>query len=135
MKRAPLAVVVTMLARSSSAGKLERVQFLARLEAHGLAGAMLTSVPVRGLRPMPVLRARTLKTPNPRSSMRSPAAKACLRPSKTVSTAASALVRGRPVRSTTLMDDVLLNQWSNLAGANWIDCTTPYAPCYRFCCD
>ena len=29
------------------------------------------------------------------------AAKACFRPSKTVSTAASALVRGRPVRSMT----------------------------------
>ena len=58
-------------------------------------------VPVRGLRPMPVLRARTLNTPNPRNSMRSPAVRASFRPSNTVSTAASALVRGRPVRSIT----------------------------------
>ena len=63
------------------------------LKRTALPGVMLTSVPVRGLRPIPVLRARTLKTPNPRSSMRSPAVRACLRPSKTVSTAVSALVR------------------------------------------
>ena len=71
------------------------------LKRTALPGVMLTSVPVRGLRPMPVLRARTLKTPNPRSSMRSPAARASFKPSNTVSTAASALVRGRPVRSIT----------------------------------
>src|ERR1017187_2063545 len=71
------------------------------LKRTALPGEMLTSVPVRGLRPMPVLRARTLKTPKPRNSMRSPVVRACLRPSKTVSTAASALVRGRPVRSIT----------------------------------
>ena len=33
---------------------------------------MLTSWPVRGLRPMPVLRGFTLNTPNRRSSMRCP---------------------------------------------------------------
>jgi len=71
------------------------------LKRTALPGEMLTSVPVLGLRPIPVLRGRTLKTPNPRSSIRSPVARACLRPSKTVSTAASALARGNPVRSMT----------------------------------
>jgi hypothetical protein len=71
------------------------------LKRTAFPGVMLTSVPVRGLRPIPVLRARTLNTPKPRSSMRSPAARASFRPSNTVSTAASALVRGRPVRSIT----------------------------------
>ena len=33
---------------------------------------MATSAPVRGLRPIPVLRGRTLKMPNPRNSIRSP---------------------------------------------------------------
>lgn len=71
------------------------------LKRTAFPGVILTSVPVRGLRPIPVLRARTLNTPNPRSSMRSPAAKASFKPSNTVSTAASAFVRGRPVRSIT----------------------------------
>ena len=42
------------------------------LKRTALPGGMETSAPVRGLRPMPVLRGCTLKTPNPRSSMRSP---------------------------------------------------------------
>src|SRR5438309_1062897 len=62
---------------------------------------MLTSAPVRGLRPIPVLRGRTLKTPNPRSSMRSPWASAFFMLSKTVSTASSALVLVMPVLLTT----------------------------------
>jgi len=37
---------------------------------------MLTSAPVRGLRPIPVLRGFTLKTPKPRNSMRSPCVRA-----------------------------------------------------------
>ncbi len=71
------------------------------LKRTAFPGVMLTSVPVRGLRPIPVLRARTLNTPKPRNSMRSPAARASFKPSNTVSTAASAFVRGRPVRSIT----------------------------------
>ena len=35
-------------------------------------GVMSTFLPVRGLRPTPVLRGLTVKTPKPRSSMRSP---------------------------------------------------------------
>ena len=38
----------------------------------------MTSAPVRGLRPMPVLRGLTVKTPKPRSSMRSPCDEALL---------------------------------------------------------
>ncbi len=34
----------------------------------------MTSAPVRGLRPMPVFRGRTVKTPKPRNSIRSPCA-------------------------------------------------------------
>jgi hypothetical protein len=71
------------------------------LKRTAFPGVMLTSVPVRGLRPIPVLRARTENTPKPRNSMRSPAARASFKPSNTVSTAASAFVRGRPVRSIT----------------------------------
>src|SRR5690242_2869815 len=39
-------------------------------------GGIDTSAPVRGLRPIPVLRGFTLKTPNPRNSIRSPCSKA-----------------------------------------------------------
>ena len=52
---------------------------------------------------MPVLRGLTLKTPNPRSSMRSPRSMARFIVSKTVSTAISALVLLKPVRFTTLV--------------------------------
>src|SRR6266513_583606 len=62
---------------------------------------MLTSSPVRGLRPMPVLRGFTLKTPKRRSSMRWPRPRACFNDSKTVSTACSALVRLMFVVATT----------------------------------
>src|SRR3990172_2076119 len=62
---------------------------------------METSSPVRGLRPMPVLRGRTLKTPKPRSSMRWPFSRARFMASKTVSTASSALDLLMPVRVTT----------------------------------
>ena len=50
---------------------------------------------------MPVFRGRTLNTPNPRSSMRSPVESAFFMLSKTVSTASSALVLVIPVRLTT----------------------------------
>jgi hypothetical protein len=78
-----------------------RCSSLPGLKRTALPGVMVTSAPVRGLRPIPVLRGRTLKTPNPRNSMRSPDARAFLRLSKTVSTAASALLRGSPVFAIT----------------------------------
>src|SRR6267142_313154 len=71
------------------------------LKRTALPGGMETSAPVRGLRPMPVLRGRTLNTPKPRSSMRSPLASDFFMLSKTVSTANSALVLVMPVLLTT----------------------------------
>src|SRR5580658_5118673 len=71
------------------------------LNRTALPGGMATSAPVRGLRPMPVLRGRTLKMPKPRSSMRSPWDRARFMLSKTVSTAISALVLVMPVLFTT----------------------------------
>src|SRR3954468_14550174 len=71
------------------------------LKRTAFPGGILTSAPVRGLRPIPVLRGRTLNTPNPRSSMRSPWASAFFMLSKTVSTASSALVLVMPVLLTT----------------------------------
>src|ERR1051325_775879 len=71
------------------------------LNRTALPGGMDTSAPVRGLRPIPVLRGLTLKTPKPRSSMRSPCSSAFFMDSNTVSTAISALVLVMPVRLTT----------------------------------
>src|SRR3984885_1676234 len=71
------------------------------LNRTALPGGMATSAPVRGLRPMPVLRGRTLKMPKPRNSMRSPCDRARFMLSKTVSTAISALVLVMPVLLTT----------------------------------
>src|SRR5947208_5184152 len=71
------------------------------LNRTALPGGMETSAPVRGLRPMPVFRGRTLNTPKPRSSMRSPLASDRFMLSKTVSTASSALVLVIPVLFTT----------------------------------
>ena len=63
------------------------------LKRTALPGGILTSSPVRGLRPMPVLRGLTLKTPKRRSSMRCPRPRAFFSDSNTVSTACSAFVR------------------------------------------
>src|SRR3954453_12499550 len=71
------------------------------LKRTALPGGMETSAPVRGLRPIPVLRGLTLNTPKPRNSMRSPCSRAFFMDSKTVSTAISALVLVMPVRLTT----------------------------------
>src|ERR1700722_3286623 len=71
------------------------------LKRTAFPGVMLTSVPVRGLRPIPVLRARTLNTPKPRNSMRSPLVSERRMLSNTVSTANSALVLVIPVLFTT----------------------------------
>src|SRR5262245_16601730 len=54
-------------------------------------GGIFTSLPVRGLRPMPRLRGFTWKTPKPRSSIRSPRIKESFIASRTASTATSAL--------------------------------------------
>src|SRR5271166_4720963 len=78
---------------------------------------MDTSAPVRGLRPIPVLRGRTLNTPNPRSSMRLPRASDCFMLSNTVSTASSALVLVMPVLATTsLMISSLITRGSRIRG-------------------
>src|SRR5438874_1082486 len=71
------------------------------LKRTAFPGGILTSAPVRGLRPIPVLRGRTLNTPKPRSSMRSPRDKAFFMLSNTISTACSALVLVMPVFETT----------------------------------
>src|SRR6202044_442576 len=71
------------------------------LNRTALPGGMATSAPVRGLRPIPVLRGRTLKMPKPRNSIRSPCERARFMLSKTVSTAISALVLVIPVLLTT----------------------------------
>src|SRR5207237_6923886 len=55
-----------------------------------LPGGIFTSTPVFGLRPIPFLRCLTWNTPNPRSSMRWPRARAFRKPSMTVSTACAA---------------------------------------------
>ena len=66
-----------------------------------LPGEITASAPVRGLRPMPVLRGRTLKMPKPRNSMRLPSDKLRLMLSNTASTAISAFVFVMPVLYTT----------------------------------
>src|SRR5215210_1512723 len=66
-----------------------------------LPEGMATSSPVRGLRPTPRLRGLTTKTPKPRSSMRSPRARASFIEWKRASTACSAFIFGTPVRSAT----------------------------------
>jgi hypothetical protein len=89
------------------------------LKRTAFPGGMLTSSPVRGLRPMPVLRGFTLKTPKRRNSMRCPRPKAVLRDSNTVSTACSALVRLILVLVTTALTMSNLIK-RNLPGA-WAD--------------
>src|SRR5882672_6826839 len=81
------------------------------LNRTALPGGIETSAPVRGLRPMPVLRGRTLNTPNPRNSMRCPWASDLFMLSKTVSTANSALVLVIPVLATTslIMSSLITN--------------------------
>src|SRR5437660_7388579 len=71
------------------------------LKRTAFPGGIETSAPVRGLRPIPVLRGRTLNTPKPRSSMRSPLARDFFMLSNTVSTASSAFVLVMPVLFTT----------------------------------
>src|SRR5207253_5305844 len=89
------------------------------LNRTALPGGMDTSAPVRGLRPIPVLRGRTLKTPNPRNSMRSPDDSARFMLSKTVSTACSALVLVMPVLVTTsLMMSSLITHRLRECGAS-----------------
>src|SRR6202051_5412059 len=89
------------------------------LKRTAFPGGMLTSSPVRGLRPMPVLRGFTLKTPKRRNSMRCPRPRAVLKDSKTVSTACSALVRLMFVLVTTALTMSNLIK-RNLPGA-WAD--------------
>jgi len=74
---------------------------LPSLKRTTLPGVIGAAAPVRGLRAMPVLRGRTLKIPKPRSSMRSPRAKASFMLSNTAATAISAFVFVMPVLNTT----------------------------------
>src|ERR1700733_2468059 len=82
------------------------------LKRTALPGGIETSAPVRGLRPIPVLRGLTLNTPNPRNSMRSPLASDRFILPKTVSTASSALVFVIPVLLTTslIMSSLITGQ-------------------------
>jgi len=80
---------------------LQRVQFLAGLEAHRLTGGDADLGAGAGVAADAGFACADAEDAKARNSMRSPAVRACLRPSKTVSTAASAFVRGRPVRSIT----------------------------------
>src|SRR5208283_1297619 len=81
------------------------------LKRTAFPGGIATSAPVRGFRPIPVLRGRTLKMPKPRNSIRSPSDSARFIVSKTVSTAISAFVLVMPVRLTTsLMMSSLIKQ-------------------------
>src|SRR6266481_7302325 len=91
------------------------------LNRTALPGGMETSAPVLGFRPMPVLRGFTLKTPKPRSSMRSPCSSAFFIDSKTVSTAISAFVLVMPVRLTTslMMSSLIKRASSSGHGANF----------------
>src|SRR6476661_4299643 len=82
------------------------------LNRTALPGGIETSAPVRGLRPIPVLRGRTLNTPNPRNSIRSPLDRDRFMLSNTVSTAISALVLVIPVLFTTslMMSSLITNR-------------------------
>src|SRR5216684_8587836 len=86
------------------------------LKRTALPGGIATSAPVRGLRPIPVLRGRTLKMPKPLSSMRSPCERARFMLSKTVSTAISALVLVMPVLFTTSLMMSSLIKVSSFSG-------------------
>jgi len=88
------------------------------LKRTAFPGGMATSAPVRGLRPIPVLRGRTLKIPKPRSSMRSPLPRARFILSNTVSTAISAFVLVMPVRLTTSLMMSSLIKIASLANAS-----------------
>src|SRR5690242_8389426 len=107
------------------------------LKRTALPGGIETSAPVRGFRPIPVLRGRTLKTPNPRSSMRSPFAKAFFILSKTVSTAISALLLVKPdpiFSQTSLMISSLITGGSpkrNLTSHQVIDAKEDKRDCQR----
>jgi len=67
------------------------LEIFAGLESDRAAGGMRTSLPVRGLRPMPRLAGFHLEDADPRSSIRSPRCIEVRIASKTASTATSAL--------------------------------------------
>src|SRR6266849_918888 len=89
------------------------------LKRTALPGGMLTSSPVRGLRPMPVLRGLTLKTPNLRNSILWPRPMAFFNDSKMVSTACSAFVRLMLVFATTAF--TISSLITLASGATWPD--------------
>jgi competence protein ComEC len=84
-------------------------RFLPGLKRIVLPGGMRTSVPVRGLRPIPFLRGFTWKTPNPRSSILSPRRIDSFMASRMASTATTALTRVMSaIFATLLMMSVLI---------------------------
>src|SRR5580700_1890262 len=87
--------------RASGARYCSVCNSLPGLKRTAFPGGIETSAPVRGFRPMPVLRGFTVNTPNPRSSIRSPCSSARFIFSNTVSTAISDFVFVIPVLLTT----------------------------------
>jgi competence protein ComEC len=84
-------------------------RFFPGLKRIVLPGGILTSVPVRGLRPSPFLRGLTWKTPKPRSSIRSPRRIDSFIASRTASTAMTALTRVMSaILETSLMISALI---------------------------
>jgi len=82
-----------------------------------LPDGIATSSPVRGFRPTPLFRGFTTKTPNPRSSIRSPRVNASFIEWKRASTACSAFIFGTPVLSATrLMISSLITSWGLFSG-------------------
>src|SRR5471030_1013950 len=88
-------------------------------------GGMRTSLPVRGLRPMPRLRGFTWNTPNPRSSIRSPRCMEVRIASNTASTATSALTLVMlAIFDTSLTMSTLIMLRVSRSLVNTIDCET-----------
>ncbi len=78
-------------------------------------GGIRTSLPVRGLRPMPRLRGLTWKTPNPRSSIRSPFIRESFMASRTASTATSArtFVMSAARATSLMMSTLIMKGWTS----------------------
>src|SRR5450830_1268503 len=103
--------------------------FLPSLNRMEFPGRIGTWTPVFGFRPTPYFRRFTSKTPKPRSSMRSPAASACLRASRAASTVAQAFARGiealSTTRSTILARIMSLSAWAEFIAGSWASAFRP----------
>src|SRR3954464_9335521 len=88
-------------------------------------GGIRTSLPVRGLRPMPRLRGLTWNTPKPRSSIRSPRCMEIRIASNTASTATSALTLVMSaMRDTSLTMSTLIMLTGSWGSVNIISIVT-----------